>query len=142
MTSSLSNLVNNFSEWIHRIQCKNGHNDKKCETCRIKYKYCKFFLECMNFKDNLIEYKCLCCNKIYQHKFEKKWKKWFFNAYKFFNHENDKFVSFLRKVFILMNIYGWFGKTHWNIISWKGRFYIRSIMEILLMQITRTLKEL
>ena len=39
MASSLSNLVNNLSEGIHRIKCKYGHDDKKCETCGIKYKY-------------------------------------------------------------------------------------------------------
>ena len=39
---------------------------KKCENWRTKYKYCDCFLEQTNFKDNLIEYKCLCCNKIYQ----------------------------------------------------------------------------
>ena len=45
MASSLSNLVNNLSEGIHRIKCKFGYNDKKFETCRIKYKYCDYFLE-------------------------------------------------------------------------------------------------
>ena len=35
MTSSLSNLLNNLSEVIHRIKCKLGHEDKKCETCGI-----------------------------------------------------------------------------------------------------------
>ena len=39
MTSSLSNLVNNFSEGIHRIKCKLRHDDKKCKTCGIKCKY-------------------------------------------------------------------------------------------------------
>ena len=29
MASSLSNLVNNLSEEIHRIKCKFGHDDKK-----------------------------------------------------------------------------------------------------------------
>ena len=33
MTSSLSNLVNNLSEGIHKITCKHGHEDKKCKTC-------------------------------------------------------------------------------------------------------------
>ena len=33
MASSLSNLVNNLSEGIHKIKCKFGHDDKKCETC-------------------------------------------------------------------------------------------------------------
>ena len=36
MASSLSNLVNNPSEGVHRIKCKYGHDDKKRETCRIK----------------------------------------------------------------------------------------------------------
>ena len=65
MASSPSNLVNNLSEGIHRIKCKFRHNDKKCETRKIKYKYCDYFLEYMNFKDDVIEYKCLCCNKSY-----------------------------------------------------------------------------
>ena len=29
MASSLSNLVNSFSEVIHRIKCKYRHNEKK-----------------------------------------------------------------------------------------------------------------
>ena len=66
MASALSNLVNNLSEGLHRIKCKLGHGDKKCKTCGIKYKHCDCFLEYTNFKDDLIEYKCLSCNKIYQ----------------------------------------------------------------------------
>ena len=55
MASSLSNLANNLSEGIDRIKCKFGHNNKKCEKCGIKYKYCNSFLEYTNFKDDLIE---------------------------------------------------------------------------------------
>ena len=49
MVSSLSNLANNLSVGIHRIECKCRHDDKKCETCGIKYKYsdCKFFFVCL-----------------------------------------------------------------------------------------------
>ena len=61
--SSTSNLVSNLSGGIHRIKCKYKHDDKKCETCKIKCKYCNCFLEYTNFRDNLVEYKCLCCNK-------------------------------------------------------------------------------
>ena len=68
MEIPLSNLVNNLSEDIHKRECKFGYDDKKCETCGIKYKYCDCFLEYTNFKDDLIEYKCLCCNKNYQQK--------------------------------------------------------------------------
>ena len=49
---SLSNLVNFLFEGIHRIKCKFGHNDKKCENCGIKYKYCTCFLEHINSKDD------------------------------------------------------------------------------------------
>ena len=55
MASSLSNLVNNLSERIHKIKCKYENNDRKCETCGIKYKYCNCFLEYKNFKDDLID---------------------------------------------------------------------------------------
>ena len=43
IASSLSNLVNNLSEGIHRIKCKCRHDDKKYETCGINYKYCDCF---------------------------------------------------------------------------------------------------
>ena len=62
MASSLSKLFNNLSERIHKG--KYVHDDKKCETCGIKHKYCDCFLEYKSFKDNLTECKCLCCNKI------------------------------------------------------------------------------
>ena len=44
MASSLSNLFSNLSEEVDRIKSKYGHNDKKCETCRNKYKYCDSFM--------------------------------------------------------------------------------------------------
>ena len=36
MASSLSNLVNNLSEGLHRTKCELGHDDEKCETWRNK----------------------------------------------------------------------------------------------------------
>ena len=85
MATSLSNFANNLSEGVHITECKFGHDDEKCETCAIKYKYCNCFLEYINFKDDLIEYKCFCCNKNYHHKFDEKLKEPFFNTYKFSN---------------------------------------------------------
>ena len=95
--NSLSNLVNNIAEGIHRITCKHGHDDKKCETCGINYKDCEYFLENTNFKDNLKKYKCSCCNKNYQKKFNEKLKERFFNTCKFSNYNNNKFSLLLRK---------------------------------------------
>ena len=74
MARSLSNFVNNPSVGIHRIKCKYGH------ACGIKYKYSDCFLEYTNFKDDLIEYKCLCCHKNYQIKFDESLKERFFNT--------------------------------------------------------------
>ena len=45
MASSLSNLVNNIPERIHKVKCKYGHNGKKCETCVTRCKDCDCFLE-------------------------------------------------------------------------------------------------
>ena len=78
MTSLLSNLVNNLSEGILRIKCTYEHDAENCESCRIKYKYCDCFLEHSIFKDDLIEYKCLCCNKNYQQMFDEKCKEQIF----------------------------------------------------------------
>ena len=36
MASSSSNIVDNHPEGIHKIKCKYGQDNKKCETCRIK----------------------------------------------------------------------------------------------------------
>ena len=91
MASSLPYLVKNLSEGIHRIQCKYEHDDK-CETRRIKYKYCDCFLEYTNFIDDLIECRCLLCNKNCQRKFDEKLKEQFFKTYKFSNHNNNKFI--------------------------------------------------
>ena len=44
----------------------------KCETCGIKYKYCECLLEQTNFKDSLMEYKGLGCNKNYKREFDEK----------------------------------------------------------------------
>ena len=54
MESLLSSLLNNFSKGIHKNECKYGHNNKKCETCRFKYKYWDCFLEYANFQVDLI----------------------------------------------------------------------------------------
>ena len=70
MASSLSDLVNNLSNGIHKNKYKYGHDDKKIKMCVIKHKYCNCFLEYKKFKDGLIECKGLCCNKNYQQKFD------------------------------------------------------------------------
>ena len=87
-------LLNKFRELNASIYV---NDDKNCETCGIKYKRCNCFLDYKNFKDDLIEYKCLCCNKNHQYKFDEKLKKRFFNTCKLSHHEIDKFILLLQK---------------------------------------------
>ena len=54
MTSSLSNLADNLEEGVHKIRC----NDCGC------------FFEHEIVKDNLINHKCLCCNKSHSKKID------------------------------------------------------------------------
>ena len=54
MASSLSHLVDNLAEGIHKI----------------KWKDCDCFLEYESVKDNLIKYKCLSCNNDYSNKLD------------------------------------------------------------------------
>ena len=63
MTTSFTNLVNNLAEGFIKLHVKYEHDDKKCQTCRTKYKYCDCFLEYTNSKEDLIKDQCLCCNK-------------------------------------------------------------------------------
>ena len=50
MANSLSNLVNNLSEGFHKIKCKYEHDDKKCQTCRIKINTGTVFLNTQTLK--------------------------------------------------------------------------------------------
>ena len=107
MTSSLSNLVNIISEGLHRIKRKLGHNNKKYETCGIKYKYCDCFLEYKIFKNDLIEYRCLVWKKNCQPKFYEKLKEIF---YKYIHTNFLAMITiilfyFYGKMFISMNLW-------------------------------------
>ena len=97
MASSSSILVNNLSEGIHRNECKLEHDDKKCEAYEIKYRYCECFLEYKNFKDDLLEYKSLCCNKKLSTEVCRKINRTIFNTYKFYNYDTNKFILLLRQ---------------------------------------------
>ena len=66
--SSLLNLINNLPEGNHKIKCKQ------------RPKYCDLFSKYIKFTDDLVKYKCLCCQKNYQQKFDEKLKEWFLNT--------------------------------------------------------------
>ena len=80
IASLLSSIANNLSEGMHRVKCKYRHDDKKCESSGIKHEHYDCFLEYTNFKNDLIEYKCLICHKYCQIKFNEKLKERFFNT--------------------------------------------------------------
>ena len=78
MATSLSSLLNDLGEGIHEIKSKYRCNHKKCKTCGIKYKDWDCFLEYTNFKDDLMEYRRLCCNNNYEKELYENSKKPFF----------------------------------------------------------------
>ena len=55
------------------------------------------FPEYTNFKADLIKYKCLCCSKKCEQKFDETFKERFFNTLTFSNYDNNKFILLLRK---------------------------------------------
>ena len=81
MPTSLSNLVENLTEGIHKSKCKD----------------CDCFLEYESVKYTLIKYKCLSCNKNYSNKIHEELKKRFNNTFKFSNNDIYKFILLLRK---------------------------------------------
>ena len=93
MANSLSNVFNNLSEGILKIKYKCEHDDKKCGIWEWYMKYVTLF----NFKEDLIEYKYICCNKNYQQKFDEKSKERFLNTYKSSNYSNYKIILLLQK---------------------------------------------
>ena len=81
MASSLSNLVDNLAEGIHKIKCKD----------------CNCFLEYESVKNNLSKYKCLSCNRENLNKTDEKLKKQSKNPFKFSNNDISKFIFFVDK---------------------------------------------
>ena len=81
MSSSLSKLVDNFSEGIHNNKCA----DCKSSLDHIKTKNKKLILECYN------------CEQCYRKKFNKELIKRFASTYEFCNNDLNKFVLLLRK---------------------------------------------
>ena len=58
-------------------------------------KYCYCFHKYTIFKDDLIEYICLLCNKNCQRKFDEKVEERLFNTYRFSNHGSNEFILLL-----------------------------------------------
>ena len=52
MASSLSNLVNNFAEGIHKIKCKCAHNDKNVKLAELNTKIASVFLNTQTLEKN------------------------------------------------------------------------------------------
>ena len=71
MANLFSNLVDNPAEGIHKIKCKHGHDNKNAKRVELNTKIVSAVLNTQTLKIFLLEYKCLCCNKNYQKKFDK-----------------------------------------------------------------------
>ena len=68
---------------------------KNVKIVELHTKYATVFLNTQTLKADLIEYKCLSCNKNYQQKFDEKLKEQFLNTYTFSIHDKNKFILLL-----------------------------------------------
>ena len=71
----------------------------------------------------------MCCNKNYKHKFGKKLKERFFNTYKFFNNENNKFILLLRKGVYPYEYMDYWKRFNETLLPKKEDFYSHLNME-------------
>ena len=113
MATSLSTLLDNLTERIHKIKCKD----------------CDCFLEYESVKNNSIKYKCRSCNKEYSKKIVEEFKKRFKNTFKFSNNDINKFILLLRK-----GVYRYECKDDWEkfnetSLPEKEEFYNKLNME-------------
>ena len=81
METSLSNLVDNLMEGIHKIKCKDY-------DCSLEYE---------SVKNNSIKCKRLTCNKDYSNKFDEELKRRFKNTFKFSSSDINKFILLIRR---------------------------------------------
>ena len=81
MSNSLSSRVDNLSEVLHNDKCTD----------------CKFYLEYISNKDELLIFNCLKCSKNHKKHFNNYLIKRFANTYKFYNGDINKFCLMLRK---------------------------------------------
>ena len=87
MASSLSNLVDNLAEGIHKVKCKDFD----------------YFLEYESVKDNLMKYKFLSSNKDYSNMLEENFKKPFKNTFQFLIMISMNLFCCYEKLFVLMS---------------------------------------
>ena len=87
MASSLSNLVDNLAEGIHKVKCKDFD----------------YFLEYESVKDNLIKYEFLSSNKDYSNMLEENFKKPFKNTFQFLIMISMNLFCCYEKLFVLMS---------------------------------------
>ena len=81
MATSLTKRVENLSEGIHKIKCKD----------------CGCYLKYGSVKNNLVKYKCLPCNKNYSEILNEDLKNKFKNTFTFSNNDINKSTLLLRK---------------------------------------------
>ena len=81
MSASLSKLVDNLSDRLHKVKCKD---------CKSKLSY-------MSVEENRFIFQCLSCKKNYEKQFNTDINKKFLMTYQFCNGDLNKFVLLLRK---------------------------------------------
>ena len=124
MVTSLSKLVNNLAEGIHKIKCWG----------------CDCFLEYERANNNLLKYKCLSRNKDHSRKLDEKFKKRFKNSFKLPNNDINKFFLLLRKGIYLCQYMDSWQRFDKKSLPDKKPFYSELYKKILVMKTISMLK--
>ena len=127
MASSLSNLVDNLAEEIHKIKCKYTHDNENCEPKGIKYNDCECCIEYANVKDDLYYTNVYVAIGITRESLIKALR--FANTYKFSNHGISKFILLLLKGVYPCEYMDDWEKINENLLLEKEDFYSQLNME-------------
>ena len=87
MSSSLSSLVDNLSEGLHKDKCI----------------YCKSYLDYVMFKDDQLIFRCFECKNNYKKNFNEDLTNRFVNTYEYCNKDINRFICYEEKECIPMN---------------------------------------
>ena len=125
MVTSLSKLVNNLIEGIHKIKCWS----------------CDCFLEYERVNNNLLKYKCLSRNKDHSRKLDEKFKKRFKNTFKLPNNDINKFFLLSRKGIYPCQYMDSWKRFDEKSLPDKNLFIVNYIKKILVMKTIFMLKK-
>ena len=111
MASSLPNLSIIFLKEFIELNENTNIMTENVKLVEMNMSIATVFSNTKILKMIIMEYKCLCFNKTYQHKFHEKLKVRFFYGFKISNHDNNKFIVVERCISLCAYLYEYMDVT-------------------------------